>query len=92
MAKDTTPAQPTPPDPFKDARQRIGELGDRVRAAKDAGALRAACIELGEAAQAVVGQVDRLAKTSSGEVWPKDMNAPEGEPGWGQDPKGVRGG
>ena len=82
----------TPPDPFTDARKRLGDLGDRARSTKEAGALRALCVELGELAETVVSQVDHLAKTSSGEVWPRDLNGPEGDPRWGLDPNGVRGG
>jgi hypothetical protein len=92
MTTKTTPAPAPPGDPFHDARQRLGVLADRICTEKDAGALRVLCAEIGAVADALGNQVEHHARTSSREVWPRDLNAPEGDPGWGRDPKGVHGG
>jgi hypothetical protein len=78
------------PNTLVEARQRIAALGDQVRAEKDASALRAYCLELGDLATTVVTGVDRLAKAAaSSSAWPRDLNAPDSAPAWGLDPTGV---
>ncbi len=86
----TPPPASDLPNTLVEARQRIAALGDQVRATKDAGALRAHCLELSDLATSIVAGLDRLAKETSPSTWPRDLNAPEGDPTWGLDPAEAR--
>lgn len=85
----TPPPASELPNTLVEARQRIAVLGDQVRAEKDAGALRASCVELSDLATTIVAGVDRLVNEASPSGWPRDLNAPEAPPAWGFDPTGV---